>query len=155
MFPSPVFGTRAHLKRSRRARDEGGCAYSNDFDLEGARVFDFAFVVSLMPIASIKLGCALALASSLLLAGCTTFNVAPTEPEVRGTWLTTTANEAIANPLMTAISMRRLREIGINTVYVEAWKNGETQFPSSVLSRTLGAAVTSIPPRDLVQETLI
>ena len=99
--------------------------------------------------------CALALTLPLWLAACTTFDVVPSVSEVRGTWLTTTANDAIANPLMTALSMRRLKEIGINIVYVEAWKNGATQFPSAVLSRTLGVAVTSIPPRDLMQETLI
>ncbi|MBL9002358.1 MAG: family 10 glycosylhydrolase [Phycisphaerae bacterium] len=58
--------------------------------------------------------------------------------EVRGTWLTTTANDAIATPEKTAETMRRLREIGLNTVYVECWKNGYTQFPSKVLERTIG-----------------
>ena len=99
---------------------------------------------------------------------------APTEaaPEVRGTWLTTTANDAIATPERTAASMRRLREIGLNTVYVEVWKNGYTQWPSQVLERTIGVAErpaqalqdpadkpaslsNSTPPRDLLQETLI
>ena len=37
-------------------------------------------------------------------------------PEVRGTWLTTTANDALATPQRTAQTMRRLREIGLNTV---------------------------------------
>ena len=59
-------------------------------------------------------------------------------PEVRGTWLTTTANDALATPQRTAQTMRRLREIGLNTVYIEAWKNGFTQFPSQVLERTIG-----------------
>lgn len=89
--------------------------------------------------------------------------------EVRGTWVTTTANDAIASPQKTAETMRRLREIGINTVYVECWKNGYTQFPSSVLERTIGldrrpALMKSDPSdsaeqakaagRDLVAETL-
>ena len=52
-------------------------------------------------------------------------------PEVRGTWLTTTANDHLATPDHTARTMHRLREIGLNTVYVEAWKNGYTQFPSA------------------------
>jgi uncharacterized lipoprotein YddW (UPF0748 family) len=90
--------------------------------------------------------------------------------EVRGTWLTTTANTAISNPENTEQSMRRIKEIGLNTVYVESWKNGYTQFPSKVLQRTLG--VTQRPPyllqdpsdvqqsqsttsRNLLQETLI
>jgi len=94
--------------------------------------------------------------------------LAAAAPEVRGTWLTTTANDAIASPERSAQTMRRLREIGLNTVYVEVWKNGYTQFPSQVLQRTLGVAQRpsatlqdpgdkplALPPRDLLQETLI
>jgi uncharacterized lipoprotein YddW (UPF0748 family) len=93
-------------------------------------------------------------------------------PEVRGTWLTTTANDAISSPERTATTMRRLREIGLNTVYVEVWKNGYTQYPSAVLQATLGVSqrpgqavqnpsdtASDKPavnaPRDLLQETLI
>ena len=61
-------------------------------------------------------------------------------PEVRGTWLTTTANDALARPANTAATMRALREIGLNTVYVETWKNGYTQYPSDVLARTIGVS---------------
>ena len=90
--------------------------------------------------------------------------------EVRGTWVTTTANDAIATPAKSAETMRRLREIGLNTVYVEVWKNGYTQFPSETLKRTIGvdrrpALVPQDPSdtperlkspgRDLFQETLI
>jgi uncharacterized lipoprotein YddW (UPF0748 family) len=91
-----------------------------------------------------------------------------TRREVRGTWLTTTANRAIASPADTQATMRRLREIGLNTVYVEAWKNGYTQFPSEVLRRTLGVAQrppaalqdpgdapSSQTARDLLSETLV
>ena len=88
-------------------------------------------------------------------------------PEVRGTWLTTTANDALASPANTAATMRALREIGLNTVYVETWKNGYTQYPSDVLARTIGvsqrpsqaaqdpsdsAAQRATPPRDLLHE---
>ena len=92
----------------------------------------------------------------------------PPRAEVRGTWLTTTANSAIATPADTARTMQRLREIGLNTVYVEAWKNGYTQFPSAVLERSLGVQQrpmqalqdpgdqpAAAPARDLLQETLI
>ncbi|MEY2592955.1 MAG: hypothetical protein RI972_644, partial [Pseudomonadota bacterium] len=34
--------------------------------------------------------------------------------QVRGTWLTTTANDALASPEHTARTMQRLREIGLN-----------------------------------------
>ena len=82
-------------------------------------------------------------------------------PEVRGTWLTTTANEAVSRPENTAQSMRRLREIGLNTVYVEVWKNGYTEFPSVTMQRATGVPMRVNPSpsgavqRDLLQETLI
>lgn len=76
--------------------------------------------------------------------------------EVRGTWLTTTANDALRTPRDTADAMRRLKHIGINTVYVEAWKNGYAQFPSQVLARALGGqADPAQAPRNLLQESLI
>ena len=96
------------------------------------------------------------------LAACSTMatNLPPSMTEVRGTWVTTTANDAIATPADTAATMRRLREIGLNTVYVEVWKNGYTWFPSEVLARTIGVKQgsdikTTAPTRDLLQETLI
>jgi uncharacterized lipoprotein YddW (UPF0748 family) len=84
-------------------------------------------------------------------------------PEVRGTWLTTTANTAIASPADTAATMRTLREMGFNTVYVECWKDGYTEFPSRVAERYSGVpmkinAATSgdtAIQRDLLSETLI
>lgn len=111
-------------------------------------------------------------AAFLLWAGTPRAASADVPPEVRGTWLTTTANDAIATPERSALTMRRLREIGLNTVYVEVWKNGYTQWPSQVLERTIGVAQrpaqalqdpsdkppslsNSTPPRDLLQETLI
>ena len=65
--------------------------------------------------------------------------------EVRGTWITTTANSAIATPAHTGDTMSRLREIGFNTVYVGAWKNGYTQFPSDVLQQTIGVKLRPRP----------
>ncbi|WP_269531504.1 glycoside hydrolase family 10 protein [Chitinimonas sp. BJYL2] len=115
-------------------------------------------------------------ASAIALALSSACAQLPTSPaakpqamtEVRGTWVTTTANQAITTPADTARTMRRLREIGINTVYVENWKNGYTQFPSKVLERTIGVdrrpALAQQDPsdkpsssagRDLVEETLI
>jgi uncharacterized lipoprotein YddW (UPF0748 family) len=115
----------------------------------------------------------IALLAIAALAGCANLPTAtPTNntPEVRGTWITTTANTAIATPENTAKTMKRLREIGLNTVYVEVWKNGYTQFPSEALNKMVGvkmrpnqfpqdpsdsADVLKRPPRDLLQETLI
>ena len=95
----------------------------------------------------------------------------PAPAEVRGTWLTTTANDALQTPTRTHATMRSLREIGLNTVYVETWKNGYTQFPSPTLRQTLGVErrpdllpghpnyPSDTPglrgPRDLLEESLI
>ncbi len=109
-----------------------------------------------------------ALVAAFLLSALAPQAAAEAPPEVRGTWLTTTANDAIASPERSAATMRRLREIGLNTVYVEVWKNGYTQFPSQVLERAIGVAQRPVqarqdpsdrsdaaPPRDLLQETHI
>ena len=75
-------------------------------------------------------------------------------PELRGTWLTTTANDAIATPAKTDATMRTLRDIGLNTVYVECWKNGYTEFPSATLKRTLGVEM-KVNGKDAVQRDLL
>ncbi len=82
--------------------------------------------------------------------------------ELRGTWLTTTANTAIATPANTALTMQRLRAIGLNSTYVEVWKNGFTEFPSQTMNNLIGVpfrinASPGVPvqQRDLLNETLI
>ena len=88
------------------------------------------------------------------------FIIGSAQAEVRGTWVTTTANEAISTPAHTAASMKKLREIGLNTVYVECWKNGYTEFPSEVMRKATGVPlkVSNSPSgsiqRDLLDETL-
>lgn len=84
----------------------------------------------------------------------------PPQREIRGTWLTTTANDAIASPAQTAATMQRLSVMGLNTVYVECWKNGYTEFPSQVMADTIGVPmrINNAPEegqRDLLGETLI
>ncbi|QOJ01442.1 MAG: family 10 glycosylhydrolase [Phycisphaeraceae bacterium] len=113
----------------------------------------------------------LAFATSVLLTNAGGLAAqAPPADEVRGTWLTTTANDAIASPARTNETMRRLREVGLNTVYVEVWKNGYTQYPSEVLRRVIGVdrrpalmkqdpsdspGAVAAEGRDLLEETLI
>lgn len=82
--------------------------------------------------------------------------------EVRGTWLTTTANTAIATPANTAATMQQLRNIGLNSTYVEVWKNGFTEFPSATMQSLIGVSYninpspgTPVQQRDLLSETLI
>ncbi|MEM6853334.1 MAG: family 10 glycosylhydrolase [Planctomycetota bacterium] len=107
----------------------------------------------------------------LVITAVSTAACAQAPAEVRGTWMTTTANDAIASPTKTNASMKQLRDIGLNTVYVETWKNGYTQFPSPTLEATLGVErrpdllpghpnyPANTPgltgPRDLLEETLI
>ena len=84
-------------------------------------------------------------------------------PEVRATWLTTTANNALDSPAAIADTMQRLADLGLNTVYIEAWKNGRTQFPSPTLDRVLqsgsGSSASARPPapdrRDLLGNCVI
>ncbi|MBL8518619.1 MAG: family 10 glycosylhydrolase [Betaproteobacteria bacterium] len=128
----------------------------------------------------IKLAWALC-ASALALSGCAAMKAAD-EPvpltgladargagkaEVRGTWITTTANAALSTPESTAHTMRTLRAIGLNTVYVECWKNGYTNFPSETLKRVIGvdrrpadakadpSDGAGRPARDLLEESVI
>ncbi len=77
--------------------------------------------------------------------------------EVRGTWLTTTGPDHIRSGANTAAVVSDLRGIGLNTVYVETWKNGYTNFPSQTLSSLTGGPNRSpfLGSRDLVQETSI
>jgi uncharacterized lipoprotein YddW (UPF0748 family) len=119
---------------------------------------------------AVRAGVATAIVTGASIAAAQTPEPSSPPPEIRGTWLTTTANDAIASPDNTAETMRRLREIGLNTVYVEVWKNGYTQYPSSVLKRAIGVdrrpnlmpqdpsdtpEKLRAQPRDLLQETLI
>lgn len=80
-------------------------------------------------------------------------------PEVRGTWLTTTgAEDHIRSGLNTAQVMSDLRGIGLNTAYVETWKNGYTNYPSPTMATFTGGPDRSTflgTTRDLVQETSI
>jgi uncharacterized lipoprotein YddW (UPF0748 family) len=98
--------------------------------------------------------------AALALCAGTSSAVAPAE--VRGTWLTTTANHVISSPENTAASMKMLREMGLNTVYVEVWKDGYTEFPSEVMNKAVGVPlkVNASPnqpaiQRDLLEETMI
>ena len=79
-------------------------------------------------------------------------------PEVRGTWLTTTGPDHIRSGIFTDILIGEVRDIGLNTAYVETWKNGYTNYPSPTLAGITGGVDRSLflgSTRDLVQETLI
>ncbi len=76
--------------------------------------------------------------------------------EVRGTWLSTTGPDHIGSGANTESVMNVLRNVGLNTVYVEAWKNGYTNFPSQVLADRIGIdRQPAQGSRDLLQETVI
>jgi len=83
-------------------------------------------------------------------------------PEVRGASIPAAA-DAISKPATTEATMKRLREIGLNTVYVECYRDGVTEYPSDTLKRTIGVDRNptlmknnpSHEGRDLLVETLI
>ncbi len=77
--------------------------------------------------------------------------------EARGTWLTTTGPDHIKSGTQTTAVMNDLRNIGLNTVYVETWKRGYTNYPSQVLADLTGGPDRSpfLGTRDLVEETII
>ena len=79
-------------------------------------------------------------------------------PELRGTWVTTTGYGAgdVRTQAVTNTNFARLRAVGLNTVYMDAWRNGFTYFPSSTLQAVTGSAkAPEIGTRDLFGDTLI
>ncbi|HMO26536.1 MAG TPA: family 10 glycosylhydrolase [Tepidisphaeraceae bacterium] len=76
------------------------------------------------------------------------------DPEIRATWLTTTSSTHLSAANLQP-TMNDLRQIGLNTVYVEAFKNGYTNFPSPTLQAFTG--VSSLNPslggRNLIAES--
>ncbi|MBL8521095.1 MAG: family 10 glycosylhydrolase [Betaproteobacteria bacterium] len=100
-------------------------------------------------------GWVLPAALAIAAAGCAVTGLrADVRAELRGTWITTTANTAVATPRDTAGTMQQLKSLGLNTVYLEVWKNGATHHPSDVLQRVLGAGAP-VSGRDLTEEMLI
>ncbi len=59
-------------------------------------------------------------------------------PEVRAVRLSLSSGDALATSAKTADTMRRLRDAGVNAVYISAWNNGYTLFPSAVLRKAVG-----------------
>lgn len=94
------------------------------------------------------------LVAACLLVATTTSRGAP--PEIRGTWLTTTSSDHLSAAKLNS-TMMSLRAVGLNTVYVESWKNGYTNFPSPTLQSFTG--VSSLNPtlggRNLLAETKV
>jgi len=63
-------------------------------------------------------------------------------PEIRGTWITTTGNDDWTTNNIGA-TMTSLKSVGLNTVYVQAWKNGYTNFTSPALASFTGTSSTN------------
>ncbi len=98
----------------------------------------------------------LSLTAACLLLGTAGASGQLASPEVRATWLTTTASTDLAAGNVNT-TLGRLADAGLNTVYVEAWKNGYTNFRSPTLDALLGFENASLNPllggRDLLAET--
>jgi autotransporter-associated beta strand protein len=73
---------------------------------------------------------------SMLTAGGSELRAAA--PEIRATWLTTTSSDDWSSANLQT-TMTSLKQTGFNTVYVEAWKNGYTNFTSGSLSAFTGS----------------
>ncbi|MFM9902049.1 MAG: glycoside hydrolase family 10 protein [Polaromonas sp.] len=86
-----------------------------------------------------------------------TVEVKPRAGEVRAVWLRLNDGDAIATPAKTAETMRRLKDTGLNTVYVTVWQDGFPLFPSEVMQKAgevrISPALTGA--RDLLSEVLI
>jgi len=63
-------------------------------------------------------------------------------PEIRGTWITTTGNDDWTADNIGS-TMTSLKSVGLNTVYVQAWKNGSTNFTSPTLAAFTGTSSTN------------
>lgn len=98
--------------------------------------------------------------SALLVVAMVSSSAWAATPELRGTWVTTTGltnpSSTIYNPAATTTNFARLRNVGLNSIYVDAWRNGNTYFPSQVVKSITG---TQLAPdaagRDIFGETLI
>jgi uncharacterized lipoprotein YddW (UPF0748 family) len=79
-------------------------------------------------------------------------------PELRGTWITTTglAGGNVSTPANSRTNFQRLRNVGLNTIYMDAWRNGSTYFRSDAVAAITGRTLASeLGTRDLFAETLI
>lgn len=84
--------------------------------------------------------------------------VSAASPELRGTWVTTTglASGNIRTPAVTNTNFARLRSIGLNTVYQDVWRNGQSYFQSNTLAAITGRTLaTDAGGRDILDETII
>ena len=97
---------------------------------------------------------AAAVAILSLLTGSWPASASAASPEIRGTWITTTSSDDWSSSNLPG-TMSSLKQVGLNTVYVEAWKNGYTNYNSTTLSTFTGT--TSLNPslgsRVLLNET--
>ena len=97
---------------------------------------------------------AAAVAILSLLTGSWPASALAASPEIRGTWITTTSSDDWTSSNLPG-TMSSLKQVGLNTVYVEAWKNGYTNYNSTTLSSFTGT--TSLNPslgsRVLLDET--
>jgi uncharacterized lipoprotein YddW (UPF0748 family) len=83
---------------------------------------------------------------------------AQSQAKLRGTWLTTTGYSTghIKDQATTNLTYQRLTTAGLNTTYIDAWRNGNTQFASPTLNAAIGRTRDpALGSRDLLAETSI
>lgn len=92
----------------------------------------------------------------LLAVACFSNASLAADPELRGTWITTTGLTTgnISSNLTTATTYARLRAIGLNTTYTDLWRDGYTQFASPTMQSLIGVSKhPSLGSRDIARET--
>jgi uncharacterized lipoprotein YddW (UPF0748 family) len=80
-------------------------------------------------------------------------------PEVRGTWITTSnlslSTSTVQTPAATTLNFKRLRNVGLNTLYIDVFRNGNTYFNSPSLQAVTGnLRAPELGTRDFLRETV-
>lgn len=85
------------------------------------------------------------------------YETKPRPGEVRATWLRFGDSDYVSTPARTADTMKRLRDMGFNAVYLSIWQEGFPLFPSATFQKTGGGPdrLPALGSRDLLSEALI
>lgn len=96
------------------------------------------------------------------LAGCATRRGAAKTPgdsrlrELRGVWITNVDSDVMSSHAKIAEAMDYLKSIGINTVYPVVYNGGVTLYPSGVMEREFGIAISKrFAGRDPLAEIIV
>ncbi len=81
----------------------------------------------------------------------------PTQPELRGVWLTNIDSDVLFSKLRLKQGLERLQRMRFNTIYPTVLNNGYTLYPSKVAQAVVGASLDPEPGlqgRDMLAEAV-